>query len=137
MKTNHTAASPVFVNKNDQLYINAQKIKPIKGFEDIVVHSDTDMFYLYDNDGKEYTYNPKEFADIIRNSQNYDGGNVRLIACYAGAKVDGAAQLLANELNVSVMASNTIAWTYPDGNIIIGTAIDASDGKWIIFNPKR
>ena len=136
MDTGVTSASLIFVNKDDQLFKNAQNITPIAGYEDVVSHSDQDRFYAHGNDGKEYTYSPVEFATMVKNSPNYHGGPIRLIACDAGATENGAAQRLANELGVNVLASTTTAWVYPDGDVFLGTTRKTRDGSWREFKPK-
>ena len=130
------AAEPIFANKDEQLFLNAQRIVPILGFEDIVVHSDMDSFYVYGKDGTEYVYTPSEFSEMIKDSPNYHGGAIRLIACDAGAKDDGAAQRIANELNVNVLAPTTTVWTLPDGSMSVETERGKQDGEWKEFKPK-
>jgi len=136
METMEAAASPIFANTDEQLYINAQKITPISGYEDVVVHSDQDCFYVYGRDGTEFAYTPRELSEMIKGSPNYHGGSIRLIACDAGTLEDGAAQKLADELNVNVLAPTTTVWTLPDGTISIETERGKQDGEWKEFKPR-
>ena len=81
-------------------------------------------------------YTPREFAEILKQDPNYTGGAIRLISCEAGAEEVGAAQMLANQLNVDVMAATDIVWVMPDGELIIGPTEFENTGSWIIFKPK-
>ena len=132
-----TAASPIFVNMNDDLFRNAKNIKPIDGYEDIVCHADSRQFYFYDRFDNATILEPKEFANIVRQSPNYHGGNIRLLACDAGAEDDGSAQLLADELNVVVMAPTKTLFVYEDGEYFVGKDRFTRDGDWIIIKPRK
>ena len=136
-KNAYAAASPIFVNKNDKLYEYGKKIKPIKGYEDVVIHGDKIGFVFKDADGKESNVSVVEFANILKNSDSYHGGNIRLIACEAGAEDSIVAQALANELNVMVMAPTDIIRIDWNGDMIIGEKGFTSTGKWVIFNPRK
>ena len=49
-----------FVNSSDSLYNNSKMIKPIKGFEDVVIHGDKTGFAYFDKSGKElYVYSTR------------------------------------------------------------------------------
>ena len=130
------SASPIFVNKDDPLFKNALNIKPIQGYEDIISHGDGKYFYAYGNDGTEYKYSPKEFVELIKNSQNYNGGAIRLLACDAGALVNGTAQQIANELKVNVLAPTKALWIYPDGDMFVASTRFERDGEWKVFRPE-
>ncbi len=133
---NAEALSTRFINSSEQLYKNADKIKPIDDYEDIVIHGDKTGFAYHDKNGKEYHYTVHEFADILKKSDVYYGGNIRLIACEAGAEGATTAQSLANLLNVNVMAPSDVIWVMPDGELTIGVTPSINDGEWKIFKPK-
>lgn len=113
------AVSALFVNKNDLLFKNAEQIDPLDGYEDIVCHANEKQFYLYSDEGSEYIMTPNEFADRIINSNNYNGGDIRLIACRSGADENGAAQMLADILKVDVIAPTETTWVNEEGEIFI------------------
>ena len=129
------ALSTRFINSSEQLYGNADKIKPIKNYEDIVIHGDKTGFAYHDNSGKEHYYTVHEFASILKDSEVY-GGNIRLISCEAGADGATAAQALADLLKVDVMAPSDVVWIMPDGSMTIGITPSVNDGEWRIFKPK-
>lgn len=58
-------------------------IKPIKGFEDMVIHGDKTGFAYFDKSGKELYYTVREFAEILKSSGLYQGGNIRLWSYYS------------------------------------------------------
>ena len=125
---NHLAtAGSLFVNKKELLFKNAQYIKPIDDFYDVVCHANPDSFEIdlvgngIDEDFIPVT--PEEFAERIKNSAGYDGGNIRLISCQAGAKSDGAAQKIANILGKEVIAATEKVSVDDDGNIFISDNI--------------
>ena len=132
-------AEPVskYLNSSEQLFKNASNVKPISDYEDMVIHGDKFGFEIRDKDEKPIdTYTPREFAKILREDPNYHGGNIRLISCEAGAEDMGAAQMLANQLGVRVMAPTDIVWIMPDGEMIVGPTEFENTGKWKIFKPK-
>ncbi|MDY3972721.1 MAG: hypothetical protein SOZ28_08465 [Clostridia bacterium] len=126
-----------FVNSSEGLFKNSGKIKPIEGYEDIVIHGDKTGFAYHDKNGNEMHYTVREFADILKNSNVYNGGNVRLISCETGADGATAAQSLAEQLNVTVMASSNTVWVMPDGAMSIDDTSSINNGEWRIFKPKR
>ena len=126
-----------YLNSSDQLYYNASKIKPIPDYEDITIHGDRYGFEIRGKDGKMVAeYTPREFAEILRQDLNYHGGNIRLISCEAGTEDMGAAQMLANQLGINVMAPTDIVWVMPDGEMIIGATEFENTGNWKVFMPK-
>ena len=126
-----------FVNSSEGLFKNSEKIKPIEGYEDIVIHGDKTGFAYHDKNGNEMHYTVREFADILKNSNVYNGGNIRLISCETGADGATAAQSLAEQLNVTVMAPSNTVWVMPDGAMSIGDTPSINNGEWRIFKPKR
>lgn len=69
------------MNPYDQLFKNADKIKPIEGYDDIICHGSPDGLLIYGLRGEEWTYTAKEAAEIIRNSKEFTGKSIRLISC--------------------------------------------------------
>lgn len=130
------SASPRFVNKNDMLFKNAQQIKPIDGYEDVVVHADKFGFVFKDANGNESNVSVVEFAEILKNSGTYHGGNIRLIACESAS--DGAitAQALADILKVEIIAPNGVVYVHPDGKLTIGDML-TNQGEWVKIKPKE
>lgn len=124
----------IYVNSNDKLYEYARNITPLDGYEDQVIHGDKFGFEIRDLDGKTASfYTPREFAEILRQDPNYHGGNIRLISCYAGAEDGIAAQALANQLGVDVLAPSDVLIVYPDGSMKIGYD---GKGKWILYKKR-
>ena len=126
-----------FVNSSDGLYKASKNIKPIDGFEDIVIHGDKTGFAYHDKNSNEHYYTVREFAEILKNCNVYHGGNIRLISCDTGADGATAAQSLANQLDVIVMAPSNTVWVMPDGTMIIGERPSDNSGEWRLFRPKR
>lgn len=134
-------ASAIFLNQMDKLHKNAMKIKQEPGFEDIVMHSTALYFVNRNADGKEINISPEEFAETIKIKYKNRIPNIRLIACNAGALEGGAAQKLANALNVKVKAPIgpvVVDWNgkmYVE-NALTGETIDQKDA-WRIFEPRK
>ncbi|MBQ5320829.1 MAG: hypothetical protein J6K88_02020 [Oscillospiraceae bacterium] len=134
MKKNKGLELSRYVNSSDRLYEYARNITPLDGYEDQVIHGDKYGFEIRDLDGKTASvYTPREFAEILRRDPNYHGGNIRLISCYAGAEDGNAAQALANQLGVDVLAPNDVVIVYPDGSMKIGYD---GKGKWILYRKR-
>ena len=126
-----------YVNSSDELFEYAQKVRPIDGYEDVFIHGDKKGFTIKDKDGKERDYySPREFAEILRSDPNYHGGKVRLFSCEAGAEGATAAQALANQLGIDVMAPSDLIWLDFEGNIFIGPVRGDNEGRWIVFKPQ-
>lgn len=130
-------ASPRFVNRMDELFKNAQKVKQIPGYEDVVVHGDKYGFVFKDANGTETNVSVLEFAKVLRESPDYHGGAIRLLSCETGAEDGFAAQHLANALCVEVMAPSDMLYVWPDGEITIGPDPLTNNGEWIIFKPRK
>lgn len=148
-------ANGMFVNKAEQLHRFAQKIQPIDGYEDFTCHADPDNFYI-DVGGKGnaddfLTLTPEEYAERIKASNTYKGGNVRIISCQAGAKNDGAAQRLANALGVKVYAPTETVHVTENGEMFVSDNDILAEmwynegensrikqtGTWIVFEPRK
>lgn len=148
-------ANGLFVHKTEQLYRFAKEIKPIDGYEDFTCHADADRFYIdLNGDGKEenlYPLTPEEYAERIKASTTYQGGNIRIISCQAGAKDQGAAQRLADALGVNVYAPTEIVNITEDGEMFLSdneilaemwynaAERDAfkETGQWKLFKPRK
>lgn len=130
------AASPRFINKNDRLYINAQKIKPIAGYEDVVVHADKYGFVFRDADNNESNVSVAEFAELLKQSGVYHGGSIRLIACESAAEGAITAQKLADYLNVEILAPDNIVYVNENGEMTIGDPL-TNIGRWVKIEPKE
>ena len=127
-----------YVNSSEALYEYAKKIERINGYEDMIIHGDKYGFEIRDKNGNiAESYTVREFAKILKRDPNYKGGNIRLISCETGADDTGAAQMLANQLGVNVLAPTDVLWVRPDGTIIIGPTEFENTGHWKLFKPKR
>lgn len=134
---NVASASPRFLNRMDKLYSNAQKVKPINGYSDVVVHGDKFGFLYVDADGKESNVSAVEFADILKKTPSYGGGPIRLLSCETAAEGAITAQALADELGVDVMAPTDTLFVDEDGGFVIGPDQWTNSGKWVIIKPRE
>lgn len=132
-----SAASPLYISKKDELYNNAKRIKPIDGYEDIVIHADKHSFYSYNMQGDEFLFTAEEMAEILKRSKGYHGGNIRLIACESAAEGATAAQELSNILGVEILAPSDIVWVDPNGNMTISSNGETNTGFWVKVKPKK
>lgn len=128
--------SSSFVNSNDLLYVNAKKIKPLDGYSDIVMHGSPTELLAYGNDGEEWSYGAKEAAELIRNSREFCGKPIRLIACQTGALKDGIAQQIADELGVPVLAPTETVTVDIDGEMFVSDN-DILSGIWNTSSPEE
>lgn len=125
--------SPNFVNSHDKLYTHAKKIKPIKGYADIICHADKYGFIYTDISGNETRISVEQFYnDVVKSKLVEKGNNIRLIACSAGADGGVTAQHFANYMGVEVLAPTTDVLVYPDGDLKL-----ENNGEWKIFKPDR
>ena len=132
-----SAASPLYISEKDELYNNAKRIKPIDGYEDIVIHADKHNFYSYNMQGDEFLFTAEEMAEILKRSKGYHGGNIRLIACESAAEGATTAQELSNILGVEILAPSDIVWVDPNGNMTIGSSGETNTGFWVKVKPKK
>lgn len=107
------------------------------------------MFFIDGKDSEEFSYSPEEFAEIIRNSDAFkNGSDIRLIACQAGAKPNGAAQRVADVLGVNVLAPTETVNVDLFGDVFLSDSEDLPQkwvcgesvletGKWIKFKPRK
>ena len=142
--------SSKFINPNESLYKNSDKIKPIDGFDDIICHGSPEGLIINGMNNEEWIYTAKEAADMIRNSQEFKGRSIRLISCQTGANGENSvAQQIADELGVDVMAPTEIVTVEPvegkmfvsDNDILTRLWIRGENvvetGKWVIFKPRK
>lgn len=142
-----------FVNSSDQLFRNADKIKPIEGYDDIAIHGSPSNLIINGIDGEEWTYNAKEAAEMIRNAADFHNRPIRLISCRTGFGENCIAQQLADELCVNVLAPTEVVNVDVDGemfvcnNEVLAEIWNLSSrnerktmlepGKWIEFKPGK
>lgn len=154
-KASKIEANGLFVNRAEKLHRYAKKIAPIAGYEDFTCHADPDNFYIDlggdGNDEDFFKLTPEEYAERIKASLTYKGGNVRIISCQAGAKKDGAAQRLANALNVDVYAPTETVHVTENGEMFVSDndilaeiwynegekSTVKQTGEWKVFKPRK
>jgi hypothetical protein len=157
VKAGKVEANGRFVNNKEKLYRYAEKITPIDGYDDFVCHADADQFYIdMVGNGDEEDYidlSVKEFAEAIKNSKTFKGNDIRIISCQAGAKPNGAAQKLADELQVAVYAPTEVVNIDENGEMFLTDNDILADmwyyaneeertkmketGKWVRFTPEK
>ena len=143
-------ANGLFVNKEELLYKNASKIKPIDGYDDFTCHCDGENFIINNSDGSVYLMTPEELAEHIKQSPIYQGGAVRIISCEAGKDENGAAKRLAVALGQNVKAPTEIINVDENGEIFITNSDILAEmwydnveirnaliqtGRWVDFEP--
>lgn len=113
---------------------NFARVKPLEGYHDVVVHGNNRGFFMpgrINEAGVGFPagdVHPSHIADAIRNNPSYKGGPIRLVSCHTGhirfmldeiappigggVLHDSAAQAIANELGVPVMAPTDAVGTF-------------------------
>ena len=155
IKAKLAKANNIFLNPNEKLFRYAPKVKKLKGFEDFTCHATPDVFQIdlvgEGNPADFIDLSPEEYAERIKNSKGYHGGDIRIISCSAGAKDDGAAQRLADALGVRVLAPTETVNMDEDGlmflsdnDVLADMWYESEDkskyketGYWKIFEPKK
>ena len=84
-------------------------------------------------DGELKNMTAKEFADFLKKSTNYKGGDIRLASCSTGAGENSFAQQLSKELGVRVMAPDSDLYYAPNEGTVFGGAPNCNLGKWRTF----
>jgi hypothetical protein len=112
----------------------AEKVKPLAGYVDVVVHADVDGFWII-HEKYDLRLDHRAFAKYLE-SKGLRGLKVRLIACEAGKNPRAVAQHLANKLGVEVLAPTDTAWIDDSGTLGVG-ARDKHEGSWTTFEPQR
>lgn len=120
----YAVAGIKYTNHMERLHKYAETVEPIDGFEDVVIHSDGLLFAWKDLNAETWQEGEIEisavaFARMLKDDPNYHGGNIRLIACGAGRYDNGAAQMLADLLDVDVFAPIEDALVDKHGKIIV------------------
>lgn len=138
----YASASPTYLNKAEKLFEYAARIKPIKGYEDVVVHGDEYGLIFQDSSGAESKLSVVEFAQVLRDTPSYKGGNIRLISCDTGSPNSVTAQALADVMQVTVLAPSKTVFIDWDGQMIIadnlGDAVGGRNlGKWVKYKARR
>ena len=97
----------------------ARRIPKMEGFYDVVMHGTDTAVWFFETKIDAYT-----LAQIIRQRPDYKKGTpIRLLACNTGNTDntgDCVAQLLANELDVKVLAPTDLLMVDHDGTIGVG-----------------
>ena len=128
-----------FTGSDKLLFKNAQNIRPIDGFFDIVIHGSPEGFFVQ-RAGKELFINHRSLSTYIKTIPEYKPGmNVRLVSCNTGKTATSVAQDLANKLGANVLAPNDFAHIFPSGRITIGPRDNSyiNSGQWIKFKVGR
>ncbi len=127
-----------FLHHASDLAVYAQKIKPIDGYQDFVLHGGKYGFENQNADGKMLnTFSVAEFCRTVQEKGLWNGGPIRLIACETGAEDALTAQAVADILGVPVMAPTDLVWVRPDGYMTIGPDKLTNTGSWRIVEPKE
>ncbi|OLZ68591.1 hypothetical protein AV521_20845 [Streptomyces sp. IMTB 2501] len=104
--------------------LNREFTVRLDGYHDVIVHGNDKGFFMPGRknaagvDFPPGEVHPSHIVEAIRNNPSYKGGPIRLISCHTGRVRDGiadipAAQQLANELGVPVMAPTDEVGIYP------------------------
>jgi len=122
-----------FLDPTDLAGRYAELADPLKGYQDVIVHSDGASF---EAEG-EMDLNASELAEAIEQSSSFEkGSNIRLLACKAGQGQDSLAQQLTDELQVPVLAATDTVWASPDGRLTVGPTPYQPTGGWKRFKPR-
>ena len=133
--------STSFLHRRDKLYERTKLVPKVDGFEDVFGHGDAYSLVIKNADNKELGYiSAEQVIDWLKQGGDYQGGDIRLVACSTGKEPAIVPRYLAQELNVSVMAPSEDVNIDFKGNIIL--ADDENDakmgvetGEWVIFHP--
>lgn len=127
-----------FLHHASDLAAYAQKIEPIDGYQDFVLHGGKYGFENQNADGKMLnTFSVAEFCRTVQEKGLWNGGPIRLIACETGAEDALTAQAVSDMLGVPVMAPTDLVWVRPDGYMTIGPDKLTNTGSWRILEPKE
>ena len=120
-------------SKSDPLYIETFSIEEEDGFTDVCIHGDNYSVQMEIN-GTLKNFTAEEFAEYLKKSGLYNGGDIRLAACCAGKGSNSFAQRLSKILEIRVKAADDDVYFIPeDGAYFIGSP-HSNDGNWRIFN---
>ncbi len=110
---------------------SAEWIQPIAGTLDLIIHSDGKDFYVRQPDGQYAPHDHRWLAKQVHKDGTFD--QIRLVACKSGENVEGLAQQLADELQITVWAPTDIVHAREDGALIIAEEPKQSTGRWVQF----
>ena len=115
----------------------ATKLKPLKGYYDVVLHgSEYGLEYFGERIDVE------TLCAIIAQRKDYKKGTkIRLVSCNTGAEANGVAQYIADKLGVEVFAPDkkAIVLKKASGETVVysGSKIGKQDGEFITFVPDK
>jgi uncharacterized protein YidB (DUF937 family) len=128
-----------------RLHDAAMRIEPVPGALDMIVHGNVDTFDVF-LDGKYVELDHRRLAAYIEKA-GLEFDYIRLVACESGVSPKGAAQHLANKMDVLVKAPNNIAHQSEGtpGGIAVGpthhrpdgTVVTRDTGEWVWFGPNK
>ena len=151
LEKDYATAGLMFISHRDNLYKYAIKVPAIEGFEDVTFHADRNSFMVLNplTSDLEKRLSPKQVARLIKNSNNYNNTNIRLLSCQSGyGGEESLAQQLADELGVTIQAPTEILAIDNTGKTFISDnqyLIDMwsagehvqETGEWKTFEPRR
>lgn len=125
----------VFLQGSDtEIATYAQHVRPLPGTLDVFVHGTVDDFIVIHN-GTLIHLDHRRLATYIEKAEVHPT-RVRLIACQSGAHPKGAAQHLANKLNVPVVAPTDLVHINQEtGVLTVGPDEATPTGSWIEYTP--
>jgi hypothetical protein len=113
----------------------AANIKPIPGYQDVVIHGTIDDFEVVVGN-KRVSMDHRALATWLA-KQGAGKSRIRLLSCETGKHPKGAAQHLANKLGVEVMAPTDLVHVFEDGSMVIGPTPERNTGGWETFKPQK
>lgn len=117
------------------IYQYADRVPPIPGMLDVVLHGTKDTFYFFRGETKVEVTHGSLALYILKSGRPFE--RIRLISCETGAHTKGAAQHLANKLGVDVYAPTDKIHIGEDGSLVIGPKPDVPRGTWAKFEPAK
>lgn len=117
--------------ENAALARNFSKVKQGSAY-DVKCHGSSTSVECFNSE-----IDAKTLARVIRGRKDYDGGDVRLLACSTGrmdSKGSCIAQELADRLGVKVSAPNDTLYVSPDGSFCVGRH---RNGSMVEFTPRK
>jgi hypothetical protein len=141
----HGFATPggrAYYNPSDEGYSglvrSAKKLKPYPGEYTCDMHGTPDHVAV-----GSIRLNAAELADLIRRDSAWASRPVRLFSCSTGARPDGFAQQLADQLGVPVTAPDMSVWANDrppwvgEGVKVGGQVLPTAHGTWHRFDPRH
>lgn len=119
-------------DKSDALWVEAFSMEEDEGFENVCMHGSPDSVQMI-VDGKPKNYSAFEFAQFLRDSKKYNGGNIKLLSCSTGKGNNSFAQQLSKELGIIVKApDDDVYYAVEEGVAFVGASY-TNTGKWRLF----